>query len=423
MADEPKPLRHLSLFTGAGGGEVAAKLLGWHTLGYVEFNDYCQQVLQARVNDGLYNKAPIFTDVREFLQSGCAKQYRGFIDVVSAGFPCQPFSNAGKRQSENDTRNMWPQTIDVIRQVRPKIAYLENVPGLLSAGEKLALMAYTKIRQSDLFNPNNNQQISARFKRYYLSVKGPTYFGRILGQLAEAGYDAEWLVLSAKQVGAPHLRNRIVVMAYTPGQPTWRLPQRAQPTHTHTGQPGEHVAHTNSQPHGQQHHHAQAGTNHHEPDNELANAQGQRCSEAGQGKQRPSQRATGRSTKLSHADRTRRKKQHTACQPGQPGQHTGAFDSRINDGRTRDVANANGDQQQRRGIDDQVGRQRCQKKTEENDNTAGTQWSVEPSVGRVANGVAHRFDRLTAIGNGQVPHQMVAAWYVLYQRAFGTAYR
>jgi len=124
-------MNELSLFSGAGGGLLGTKLLGWNHIGYVEFNEYCQKVLQKRIEEGYLDEAPIFTDVREFLQSGAARQYRGFADVVTAGFPCQPFSVAGKQAAEDDERNMWPQTIEVIRQVRPRYVLLENVPGLL----------------------------------------------------------------------------------------------------------------------------------------------------------------------------------------------------------------------------------------------------------------------------------------------------
>lgn len=125
-------MNELSLFTGAGGGIYASKLLNWKTIGYVEINEYCQQVIAARTKDGTFDRAPIFTDVREFVESGAARQYRGFVDVVSAGFPCQPFSFSGKQKGDADERNMWPATIASICEVRPQYAFLENVPGLLA---------------------------------------------------------------------------------------------------------------------------------------------------------------------------------------------------------------------------------------------------------------------------------------------------
>ncbi len=168
-------VNELSLFTGAGGGVLASKLLGHRIIGYVEFNEYCQKVLRQRIEDGFIDKAPIFTDVREFAQSGAARAYRGFADVVSAGFPCQPFSVNGKGKAENDEKNMWPATINVIREVRPQRVYLENVPGL--------------------FN----------FK----------YIQRIFGDLAESGYDSRWCCLSSAEIGAEHVRDRVWILAYS----------------------------------------------------------------------------------------------------------------------------------------------------------------------------------------------------------------
>jgi len=102
-------VRELSLFSGAGGGLLGTKMLGWNCVGYVEFNEYCQKVLAQRIEDGFLDEAPIFTDVREFIQSGAADQYRGHIDVLTAGFPCQPFSVAGKRRGGETTEICGPK--------------------------------------------------------------------------------------------------------------------------------------------------------------------------------------------------------------------------------------------------------------------------------------------------------------------------
>ena len=166
-------MKELSLFSGAGGGLLGSLLLGWETIGYVEFNDYCQRVIRARIDDGILHDAPIFGDIRTFLSEGYAAAYTGLVDVVSGGFPCQPFSVAGKRAGADDPRNMWPSTLGVIRTVRPRYAFLENVPGLINSG----------------------------------------YFDTILGDLAESGYDARWRVLSAAELGAPHKRDRFWIVA------------------------------------------------------------------------------------------------------------------------------------------------------------------------------------------------------------------
>ena len=86
-AKRPRQLRELSLFTGAGGGLLGTTLLGWQHIGYVEYNEYCQRVLQARIADGFLDDAPIFGDVRDFLTGGFAEAYAGHVDVLSAGFP------------------------------------------------------------------------------------------------------------------------------------------------------------------------------------------------------------------------------------------------------------------------------------------------------------------------------------------------
>jgi DNA (cytosine-5)-methyltransferase 1 len=166
-------MRELSLFTGAGGGLLGTHLLGWTPVGYVEWNNYCQRVIAARIRDGYLPVAPIFTDVREFVQSGAAEQYRGIADVVSAGFPCQPFSLAGRQAGADDERNMWPATRDVIRIVRPPFVWLENVPGLLVCG----------------------------------------YVGTVLADLAEVGYVGSYGVLGGGHVGASMDGKRLWILA------------------------------------------------------------------------------------------------------------------------------------------------------------------------------------------------------------------
>src|SRR3990167_11417581 len=98
-------MRELSLFSGAGGGLLGSKLLGWNCVGYVESNEYCQKVLRQRIADGFLDAAPIFGDIRKFISEGYAASYQGMVDVVTAGFPCQPFSISGKGFGKDDHRN------------------------------------------------------------------------------------------------------------------------------------------------------------------------------------------------------------------------------------------------------------------------------------------------------------------------------
>ena len=123
-------MKYLSLFSGAGGGDLAMQhLLGLACRGYVENEPYCQEVIKQRISDGLLDAAPIFGDIRDFNReyAGC---YQGMVDLITGGFPCQPFSLEGKRRGEDDSRNMWPQTIKTIGIVRPAHVLLENVPGI-----------------------------------------------------------------------------------------------------------------------------------------------------------------------------------------------------------------------------------------------------------------------------------------------------
>ena len=183
----PYMMRELSLFSGAGGGLLATQhLLGMETIGYVEWDKDCQEMLEARIKDGILSDAPIYGDIRAFIhRRGHSRAYQGLVDVITAGFPCPAFSVAGKRKADLDSRDMWPATRRTIGIVRPEWVFMENVPGLLSVR----------------------------------GANGRRYYGRVLSDLAQLGYDARWGVLSAEDVGADHLRKRlwIVAHAHRPG--------------------------------------------------------------------------------------------------------------------------------------------------------------------------------------------------------------
>ncbi len=166
-------MRYISLFSGIGALDLAVRsVLGAETEAYVEIDGFCQKVLRARMKDGYLEKAEIFGDVRKFKWEK--------TDMVVGGFPCQPFSLAGERKGESDDRNMWPDTLRVIRMARPEYVFLENVPGLLSGdGEGRQPYVYT-----------------------------------ILANLAEEGFDAEWEIIGADDAGAPHRRKRWFCFAY-----------------------------------------------------------------------------------------------------------------------------------------------------------------------------------------------------------------
>lgn len=118
-------MNELSLFSGVGGGLLGTKLLGWRTLGYVESNNYCQRIIKARIEDGIFDKAPIFGDISTFISEGYAKIYKGLVDVITGGFPCQPFSTAS--HGRKTARDMWPEMRETIDIIRPKYIFAENV--------------------------------------------------------------------------------------------------------------------------------------------------------------------------------------------------------------------------------------------------------------------------------------------------------
>ena len=167
-------MNELALFAGAGGGILAGKLLGWRTVCAVEWESYPASVLCARQNDGVLPPFPIWDDVQTF----DGQPWRGIVDVVSGGFPCQDISAAGKGAGIDGERSgMWGEMARIIHEVRPRFVFVENSPMLTSRG-----------------------------------------LGRVLGDLASMGFDARWGVLGAKDVGANHQRDRIWIVAKWRGQ-------------------------------------------------------------------------------------------------------------------------------------------------------------------------------------------------------------
>jgi len=165
-------MNELALFAGAGGGILGGLLLGWRTVCAVEFDEHARNVLVARQNDGCLAPFPIWDDVRSF----DGKPWRGIVDVVSGGFPCTDISTAGgpnRRGIDGEKSGLWREMQRIISEIRPRFAFVENSPALTFRG-----------------------------------------LGRVLGDLAEMGYNAKWGVFSAADVGARHERERIWIIAY-----------------------------------------------------------------------------------------------------------------------------------------------------------------------------------------------------------------
>lgn len=116
-------LRELHLFAGIGGGILGGMLLGHRCVGAVEINPYCRKVLRARQADGTLPAFPIHDDIRTFTGGS----WRGRVDVVAGGFPCQPWSSCGHRRGTADERHLWPEMARIVAEVRPRYVFLENV--------------------------------------------------------------------------------------------------------------------------------------------------------------------------------------------------------------------------------------------------------------------------------------------------------
>ena len=167
------PANLLSLCSGGGGLELGIGLVvpGSRTVCFVEREAYACAVLAARMAEGTLHEAPVWSDLRTFDGS----KWRGLVDIVAAGFPCQPFSCAGRQLGEKDPRHLWPEVARIIGECDPHFVFLENVPNLVNLG----------------------------FRQVRRDLRG-------LGYMVEAG------LFSAAEVGATHLRKRIFVLAAKP---------------------------------------------------------------------------------------------------------------------------------------------------------------------------------------------------------------
>ena len=167
-------LNGMALCAGVGGLELGLRLAlsEYRCVCYVEREAYAARVLVSRMEDQTLDQAPIWDDIETF----DGKPWRGIVDVISAGFPCQPWSDAGKRHGLEDDRWLWEDIARIISEVRPCHVFLENVPGLARGG------------------------LSA-----------------VLGSLSVLGFDAEWGIFSAAASGAPHVRKRLFILAHANG--------------------------------------------------------------------------------------------------------------------------------------------------------------------------------------------------------------
>ena len=291
-----------SLFAGIGGFDLGFERAGMRVSWQVEQDPYCRAVLARHFPD-----AARFGDVREV---GAANLDP--VDLVCGGFPCQDLSTAGRGAGIDGARSgLWSEFARIVRELRPRYVVVENVPALLTGKGK-------------------------RWDR------APV--GRVLGDLAEARYDAEWACLSAREFGAPHLRKRVWIVAY---------PARDAEAGA-AAQPG--------------------------PERQRAGAGGERS----------------RAAHLADPDPERQPRR--AGELGAPGR-----------GEPEDGGSAGGDLSYPEGAGRKARRAHGLGEGEPPEGSPRQGWwSAEPAVGRVADGVPHRVDRLAPLGNALVPQ--IAEW-------------
>ena len=419
----------MHLFAGAGGGILGGMMLGHEPVCAVEIDKYCRRVLQARQDDGSLPPFPIYEDVRKF--DGHA--WRGLVDVICGGFPCQPFSCAGKQLGTADPRHLWPEMARIIEEVRPRYVFAENV------------------------------SISA--------------FEEPWRDLRRLGYRVPPAIcVSASDVGAPHLRKRWWLLATDDRDADYK-PQSTQPE-VCEGANAKCVRDGNATD-------AERIRLRNKPGRELgAGGQGAPWSEH-DGTQEPVADAPSAQNHQKRGDcqcgrNAMGRNQQAPQQDNEQADHllpcglcgnVARSDTNTDSGRLKergerysqpetrqqapcghgvDRLRAPADTESDRRIEGQQDQRRCREGVQARQecgswdgggnatdtssprlerhrhgplgvSTAHTSigdpcwWSTEPNVGRVAHAVASRVDRLKAIGNGQVPLTAATAWRLLME--------
>lgn len=220
-----KTMRKLSLFSGIGGIDLAAHWAGMETVAFCEREPFPQKVLKKH-----WPNVPIYDDVctltaERLKEDGIIGPGRT-IDIISGGFPCQPFSHAGKRGGTSDDRYLWPEIVRILQEVQPTWFIGENVAGLISMEQS----------DSELILEDNTT----------VCEETEMVLETIKNDLENSGYQAFYVVIPSCAVGSPNRRDRIFIVAYAESKQDWGLQQpEVQPN---TGTICENVANTDSEP-------------------------------------------------------------------------------------------------------------------------------------------------------------------------------
>ena len=181
--DSTKTITHVSLCAGYGGIDLGLKgaIANLQTIAFNEIEAYACANLVAKMEQGLLDQALIWTNLKTFPWA----DFRGKVDVLSGGYPCQPFLTSGKRLGTEDPRHLWPYIANGIRLMRPNLCFFENVEGHITLGLR-----------------------------------------EVISELESIGYSTTWGIFSASEVGAPHRRKRIFIMAHALCEQSWKPSER-----------------------------------------------------------------------------------------------------------------------------------------------------------------------------------------------------
>jgi DNA (cytosine-5)-methyltransferase 1 len=375
-------MHELALFAGAGGGILGGKLCGWKTVCAVEIDGNARSVLLARQNERIFKPFPVWDDIRTF----DGRPWRGLIDVVSGGFPCQDISCAGKGAGIKGSRSgLWSEMARIIGEVRPRFVFVENSTFLRTRG-----------------------------------------LGVVLGELAQVGYDAQWCFVSAENVGAPHKRDRLWLVA--PCADSDGRGCQIQREQEHGEQQGAQRSELDGLCQGRSGSWPLA--------NPLCDGTWERFSqvskdtgsaEVGAGRGEGAEFGNGRQDVPdterqcidTGAERTGRETGADACGScpwaevaDTEEQHRAGYERETHEpGRGGEDVADSAFIVERKQTDEENPKSRERKARPES--RSGSWWESEPDVGRVAHGVANRVDRLKCLGNGQVPAVAATAWRIL----------
>ena len=340
-------LTHFSLFTGIGGLDLAAEWAGFQTVGQCEWADYPTKVLEKH-----WPEVPRWRDIRSVTaQSFYERTGLRTVTAISGGFPCQPFSTAGKRKGAEDDRYLWPEMLRVVSELQPTWAIGENVAGIVSMVQP--------------FGEIEMETETAILKNFEMVLE------TIRRDFERIGYESQPILIPACAAGARHRRDRVAIMAWNTNsrnRDSWPINQMAERENTESPRIRTDVAYTNSN----------------ELQRRIGNETQERCNA------NEINIAISKSLYVANTESKRCGEARSNCKRHQERAASGCT-----------ISNATAELRERnRGT-----------RNWRAEFTDSSWWDVEPDVGRVANGIFNRVDRLKCLGNAVVPQQ----FYPIFQ--------